>query len=81
MFKAVLCLVMALAFTPAGVWTLRTAFSLTEGPHVFAMLLFSGCLMILLGLAGLGGLYFRWRPPGGPGEKAAPAAPEGEEER
>ncbi|MDR1037621.1 MAG: hypothetical protein LBT40_13985 [Deltaproteobacteria bacterium] len=75
MTKAVLCLLMAVVFTPAGVWTLRTAFSLTEGPHVFVMLVFSGCLMILIGLAGVGGLYFRWRPPAQPEDGPGGSAP------
>ncbi|MDR1039690.1 MAG: hypothetical protein LBR80_05875 [Deltaproteobacteria bacterium] len=80
MFKTALCLIMAVVFTPAGAWTLRAAYSLTEGPQVFVMLVFSGCLMILIGLAGLGGLYFRWRPPAPPGDDAGGGAP-GESER
>jgi putative effector of murein hydrolase LrgA (UPF0299 family) len=82
MFKAVLCLVMAVVFIPAGVWTLRTAFTMTDGPHVVVMLVFSGSLMILMGLAGLGGLYFRWRPPAPPGGKEGEGgeAPPAEEE-
>ncbi|MDR1081142.1 MAG: hypothetical protein LBQ79_09350 [Deltaproteobacteria bacterium] len=80
MSKAVLCLLMAVVFIPAGVWTLRTAFTLTEGPHVFVMLVFSGSLMILIGLAGLGGLYFRWRPPAPPEEDSGPIPAEDKEE-
>ncbi|MDR1313164.1 MAG: hypothetical protein LBQ12_05585 [Deltaproteobacteria bacterium] len=81
MFKTVLCLLMAALFTPAGVWTLRAAFSVTDAPHVFVMLMFSGSLMILIGLAGLGGLYFRLRPEA-PREEGGGADPplNGEEE-
>jgi hypothetical protein len=69
MFKTVLCILMAAVFTPAGAWTLKAAFDITDGPHIFVMFIFSGSLMILVGLAGLGGLYFRLRPPAPSGEK------------
>ncbi|MDR2611833.1 MAG: hypothetical protein LBG06_02990 [Deltaproteobacteria bacterium] len=81
MFKTLLCLVMAVIFTPAGLWTLRAAFSMTDGPHIFVMFVFSGSLMILIGLAGLGGLYFRWRQPGPAGKGAVGDAGSGDGEK
>ena len=58
---------MALLFLPIGAWTLNGAFSIKEAPQAFAMLVFSGSLMILVGLAGVVGLVARGRPRG-PGE-------------
>ena len=43
----------ALVLTPAGVMVLRGAFGETAQPHLFVMLVFSGCLTLLLGLVGL----------------------------
>jgi hypothetical protein len=45
----------ALFFTPAGIFVLRGAFSETQ-PHQFIMLVFSGSLTLLVGLAALIGL-------------------------
>jgi hypothetical protein len=53
---------MAILFLPVGFWTTHGAFSLREAPHAFVMLIFSGSLMILVGLAGLVGLMARGRP-------------------
>jgi len=48
-----ICLVVVtLLFTPAGVLVLSGAFEETQ-PHLFVMLVFSGCLTFLVGLAGL----------------------------
>lgn len=44
----------ALFFTPAGLMVLRGAFGETQ-PHLFVMLVFSGCLTLLIGLVGLVG--------------------------
>jgi putative effector of murein hydrolase LrgA (UPF0299 family) len=53
---------MIILFLPVGVWTIRGAFTIREAPHAFVMLIFSGSLMILVGLAGLVGLVARGRP-------------------
>lgn len=45
--------VAALVMTPAGVLVLRGAFGETSQPHLFVMLVFSGCLTLLIGLVGL----------------------------
>jgi putative effector of murein hydrolase LrgA (UPF0299 family) len=52
---------MVLLFLPVGVWTLSGAFTLREAPHIFVMLVFSGSLMILVGLSGLVGLFAKGR--------------------
>ena len=54
---------MALLFLPIGFWTLNGAFTIKEAPHAFVLLIFSGSLMVLVGLAGLVGLLARGRPP------------------
>ena len=54
---------MILLFLPVGVWTLNGAFTLREAPHIFVMLIFSGSLMVLVGLAGVVGLVAKGRPP------------------
>ncbi|MDR0354972.1 MAG: hypothetical protein LBJ64_04475 [Deltaproteobacteria bacterium] len=66
MRKKLLSLGMAVIFAPAGVQTLRAAFKIVE-PHIFVMFVFSGSLMLLLGLAGLIGLL----PLTGKGERIA----------
>ncbi|MDR3135762.1 MAG: hypothetical protein LBU69_06695 [Deltaproteobacteria bacterium] len=43
-------------FLPLGIYTLRQAYQIKDSPHVFVMYIFSGTLMILLGLTGLLGL-------------------------
>lgn len=53
---------MALAFTPGGAWVLRGAFGETAEPHAFVMLVFSGCLILLLGLVGLIGFVASFWP-------------------
>jgi uncharacterized membrane protein HdeD (DUF308 family) len=54
---------MALLFLPAGVWTLARAFRVGDAPHDFAMMIFSGSLTLLVGLAGLVGLAAKGRAP------------------
>jgi putative effector of murein hydrolase LrgA (UPF0299 family) len=54
---------MAVVFTPAGVWIIYASFTLENAPHIFVMFIFSGSLMILLGLAGIGGLILREKNP------------------
>jgi hypothetical protein len=49
---------MLVAFTPAGVWTLMMAFTVNN-PQIFVMLVFSGSMMVLLGLTGALGAWFR----------------------
>jgi putative effector of murein hydrolase LrgA (UPF0299 family) len=58
---------MAVIFTPAGVFVVRASFYIENAPHIFVMYIFSGSLMILLGLAGVGGLLLRDKTP--PSEK------------
>ena len=58
-FRLILCAFMALFFTPLGVFVVYASFGVEDAPHVFVMLIFSGSLMILLGLAGIGGLVMR----------------------
>jgi putative effector of murein hydrolase LrgA (UPF0299 family) len=48
-------------FLPIGAWTLHAAFTLSE-PHYFVMFVFSGSLMILLGLSGVVGLIAKREP-------------------
>jgi hypothetical protein len=55
---------MVLVFTPLGVYILIAAFSINN-PQVFAMFIFSGSLMVLLGITGILGAWF-----GRPGRKA-----------
>ncbi|MDR1656266.1 MAG: hypothetical protein LBT47_01760 [Deltaproteobacteria bacterium] len=47
---------MAVLFLPAGGYTLFSAFQIREVPHALVMMIFSGSLMLLLGLAGIVGL-------------------------
>jgi hypothetical protein len=54
---------MVLVFTPLGVLTLHAAYSINN-PQVFVMVIFSGSLMVLLGLSGILGAWF-----GRPGRK------------
>ena len=63
MFRFILCLLMAAVFAPLGVFILQAAFSLNN-PQVFVMFIFSGSLMVLLGLTGILGAWF-----GRPGRK------------
>lgn len=42
----------SIIFTPAGFLVLRGAFEETQ-PHLFVMLVFSGCLTFMVGLVGL----------------------------
>ena len=63
MFKLILCAFMALLFTPAGVYVLMASFSIENAPHVFVMCVFSWSLMILVGLAGIGGIVLREKAP------------------
>jgi hypothetical protein len=78
LFKFMLCLFMILVFTPLGVITLREAFRV-DNPQVFAMFIFSGSLMVLLGLTGALGAWFR-RPGRKVLEEEADPAGGGEEE-
>ncbi|MDR2349932.1 MAG: hypothetical protein LBF41_04810 [Deltaproteobacteria bacterium] len=64
MFKLIMCGLMALLFTPAGIWIIYASFTIENAPHVFVMFIFSGSLMILLGLVGLGGLILREKKDG-----------------
>ena len=52
----IIMVIMILAFTPAGAFVLCGAFDGIDQPHLFVMLVFSGSLMLLLGLVGLIGL-------------------------
>jgi putative effector of murein hydrolase LrgA (UPF0299 family) len=61
--KFIISLAMILIFTPLGVFTLITAYSINN-PQVFVMVIFSGSLMVLLGLTGMLGAWF-----GRPGRK------------
>jgi hypothetical protein len=53
--RFILSLLLCVVFLPAGIWTLSAAYALKE-PHYFVMFIFSGSLMVLLGLAGAVGL-------------------------
>ncbi|MDR2301459.1 MAG: hypothetical protein LBF38_05390 [Deltaproteobacteria bacterium] len=44
-------------FLPLGLYVVYRAYLIKEAPHEFVMLIFSGTLMILLGLTGLVGLF------------------------
>jgi putative effector of murein hydrolase LrgA (UPF0299 family) len=55
MIRKLLFIISALIFVPFGFMVIKSAFYLNS-PHIFAMFLFSGSLMILLGLTGLVGL-------------------------
>jgi hypothetical protein len=65
MLKKLAFLSAGLAFMTAGFLVVKYAFYL-ESPHVFVMSIFSGSLMILLGLTGLAGLAvsFEQKPKG-----------------
>jgi hypothetical protein len=54
---------MTLIFIPSGIWTLRFSFLIENAPHVFVLCIFSGSLMVLLGLVGLGGLLMSEKKP------------------
>lgn len=54
---------MALIFLPAGAWTLVRAYRLGDSPHSFAMMIFSGSLMLLVGMAGMVGMLAKGRIP------------------
>jgi hypothetical protein len=53
---------MALLFLPSGIYTLYHGMKIKEAPHFLAMMIFSGSLMVLLGLAGIIGLITPDRP-------------------
>ncbi|MDR1608558.1 MAG: hypothetical protein LBT38_09160 [Deltaproteobacteria bacterium] len=55
MLRKVIYVAMALIFLPFGYGVLEASFNLAS-PHIFVMFLFSGSLMILLGLTGIVGL-------------------------
>jgi hypothetical protein len=63
MFRLIICVIMAVVFTPAGVFVLYASFDIQNAPHFFVMYIFSGSLMILLGLAGIGGIVLREKNP------------------
>ncbi|MDR2387477.1 MAG: hypothetical protein LBE80_07850 [Deltaproteobacteria bacterium] len=44
-------------FLPLGIYVVYRAYLIEEAPHEFVMLIFSGTLMILLGLTGFVGLF------------------------
>ena len=54
---------MAVFFTPAGIAVVYASFSIEDAPHVFVMSVFSGTLMILIGVAGIGGVVLREKTP------------------
>jgi hypothetical protein len=51
---------LAVIFIPSGVYTLIVSFAVTD-PHVFVLFVFSGSLMVMLGLAGLIGIFVNGR--------------------
>jgi hypothetical protein len=55
MLRKLIYLAITLVFGPAGFLVIKSSYVLNE-PHIFAMFLFSGSLMILLALAGIIGL-------------------------
>jgi putative effector of murein hydrolase LrgA (UPF0299 family) len=55
MLKRLTFLSAGLFFVPAGYFVVKSAFYLNS-PHIFVMSIFSGSLMILLGLTGFAGL-------------------------
>ncbi|MDR1085084.1 MAG: hypothetical protein LBP22_09570 [Deltaproteobacteria bacterium] len=65
MLKKLLCLALAVIFIPLGILVIRNSFTLTS-PHLFVMSIFSGSLMILLGLTGVLGVLAGDKPPPNP---------------
>jgi hypothetical protein len=56
MHLRLLATALLLVFLPCGLYTLYQAYRIDGNPHVFVMFIFSGSLMVLLGLVGLIGL-------------------------
>jgi hypothetical protein len=52
----VIASVLLLVFLPLGLYTVNQAYKIEDNPQVFVMFIFSGTLMILLGLTGVIGL-------------------------
>lgn len=66
-------LVLIIAFavlTPVGAFVLRGAFGETQ-PHLFVMLVFSGCLTLLVGLVGLIGFVASFASKGASDDKTS----------
>jgi hypothetical protein len=61
MLKKLFFLVWALIFIPLGILVIKSSFDIPS-PHVFVMLIFSGSLMVLLGLTGIVGLLAKDKP-------------------
>jgi type IV secretory pathway TrbL component len=62
MLRKLLWAVCVLIFLPSGLYVLYRSFDLTS-PHIFVMMIFSGSLMVLLGLVFLVGLLAGGRGP------------------
>jgi hypothetical protein len=63
--------VLAAVMTPAGIMVLRGAFGEKSQPHLFVMLVFSGCLTLLLGLVGLIGFVASFASKGASADKTS----------
>lgn len=63
--------VMALVLIPAGAMVLSGAFGGLSQPHVFVMLVFSGCLTLLIGVVGLVGFVASFASKGASADKTS----------
>ncbi|MDL2226825.1 hypothetical protein LJB86_04140 [Deltaproteobacteria bacterium OttesenSCG-928-M10] len=70
-FVRIALVLMTVTFTPAGVMVLRAAFAIKDQPHLFVMLVFSGCLTVLVGLVGLVGFVASFASKGAPRDKTS----------
>jgi putative effector of murein hydrolase LrgA (UPF0299 family) len=61
MFRKIALFFTALLFLPLGFMVVKSSFYLNS-PHFFVMSIFSGSLMILLGLTGIVGLVVKLEP-------------------